>query len=97
MPFLVVYSTSNKLKFKLYDYYLNDIGFKNSYGWEVIAVYRFYKNHFVNKDTYFDLRFQDRLLEHKRRDKLEKVINILEKIKNALWSYNFYSFVYLGY
>lgn len=84
MPFLVIYSTPNRLRFKLYDYYLNDVVYINSFGWQVIAIYRFYKKSFVLNNVYLELRFQDLINDRKKNAKLDKIIDFLEKIKNAL-------------
>lgn len=84
MPFLVVYSSSKKLIFRLYDYSTADLYTFNSYGWQIIAIYRLYKNKFIKKNDFLEFYIRDNNLRIKRQYKLLKIINILELIKNAL-------------
>lgn len=82
--FLVVYSSNSNTYFRLYDYTTYDLNYINSYGWVVIAVYRLYNNRFIKKSDYYRLVNIDKEIRLKKINRLNKIINLIELIKNAI-------------
>lgn len=82
--YLVIYSTDNKLRFHLNQYCQYEIGYKNHFSWEIIAIYYWYDHRFVKKSDVHRLITEDNIRHHRRFNRISKIINILETIRNAL-------------
>lgn len=82
--YLVIYSTDNKLRFYLNKFCQNEIGYKNHYGWEIIAIYYWYDHRFVKESDVHRLIAESNERHHKRFNRITKLIDILETIRNAL-------------
>lgn len=87
MPFLIIYSSPDKTRYRLYDYFIYDHNHINSYGWRIIGYYRWYNNRFVKKSDYYNLVTLENNKRLLKQHRLEKIINLIELIKDVLWFY----------
>lgn len=68
--------------YRIYSIFVENIGYKNSYGHEVVSIQRYDKNlkKFITIQSFFDIEKSNLNITFK--DKLiNKVINFLEKLK----------------
>jgi hypothetical protein len=82
--YLIIYSSPKKKFYRLLSWCSYELGYENSYGWEIIAIYTLYDNRFVTRNDFHRLITEKYEKEQLRKKRIEKYITTLELIRNAL-------------
>lgn len=81
---LVIYYTKKGYKYRLVQSVNYELNEETSMGWVVVGIYYYFKDRFYVYDEYYRLMTNDYLRFYEKRRKKDKIIEILESIRNVI-------------